>query len=98
MRKKIKRSGKFFVYIVQCKNGNYYTGYTSNLAKRIEDHNTGRGAKYLKGKGPIKLLFAKEFKYYRIALRWERDIKKLPRKQKELLISEYRNGKCRRQR
>ncbi len=84
-----KRKGKFYVYIVQCINGTFYTGSTNNLKKRIELHSAGHGAKYLRGKGPVTLVYAKEYKYYKNALRAERAIKNLTRLQKEKLIRIY---------
>lgn len=89
MREKIKRHSQYFVYVVQCKNGIYYTGYTNNLENRIKEHNSGHGAKYLRGKLPVKLVYAKEYKYYKNALHAERNIKKMTRKQKEELIKIY---------
>jgi len=89
MRRKIKRKGNFFVYIVECSNGTYYTGYTNNLDNRIKLHNNGNGAKYLRGKAPVKLVYAKEYKYYKNALNAERNLKKLTRKRKEGLIRNY---------
>jgi putative endonuclease len=86
---KIKRSGKFYVYILRCARGTYYTGYTNDLDKRIELHGKGHGAKYLKGKGPVELVYTKEYKYYKNALHTERNLKKLTRKQKEELIRIY---------
>jgi len=64
----------------------YYTGYTSNVENRIAMHNSGNGAKFLKSKLPVKLVYAKEYYYYQNALRGERKIKKLTRSQKERLI------------
>ena len=87
--KLIQRTGSHFVYILQCSNGTYYTGYTKNLENRIKDHNNKHGAKYLKGKLPVKLVYAKEYRYYKNALRAERKIKKFTRKQKEALIKTY---------
>lgn len=52
-------------------------------------HNNGSGAKYLKGKRPVKLVYAKEFRYYKNAINEERFIKKLSRKKKEERIKEY---------
>lgn len=89
MRKKIKRSSQYFVYIVRCQEGTYYTGYTNNLKNRIKEHNSGRGAQYLRGKLPVKLVYVKEYKYYKNVLHAERNIKKLTRKQKEGLIRIY---------
>ena len=85
----MKRHARYHVYIVQCKTGTYYTGYTSNLKKRIETHNKGRGAKYLRGKLPVKLIFAKEYRYYKNALKAERKLKTLTRKAKEKLVKGY---------
>ncbi len=89
MQKKTNRKGKHWVYIVQCRDGTYYTGYTKNLESRISLHNNGHGAKYLKNRLPVKLVYAKEYRYYKNALRRERNIKKLTRKQKERLIGNY---------
>jgi putative endonuclease len=90
---KFSRRGTFHVYIVQCKGGNYYTGSTSDLENRIRLHKAGCGAKYLKGKLPVKLVYAKKYRYYRNALRAERNIKKLTRKQKEELIRIYEESR-----
>jgi len=86
MPQKITRKSKYWVYIVQCRDGTYYTGYTKDLKKRIALHNSGDGVKYLKNKLPVKLVYAKEYRYYKNALRSERNIKKLTREQKEKLI------------
>jgi putative endonuclease len=91
--KKIKRSGGFYVYILQCVNGMYYIGSTNNLEDRIERHNRGHGAKSLSGKLPVKLVYAKEYRYYKNALHAERNLKKLTRSQKEELICIYEKNK-----
>ncbi len=88
----LKRKDKFYVYIVKCKNGTYYTGYTNNLENRVKLHNKGNGAKYLRGKLPVELVYAKEYKYYKNVLHAERNLKKLTRKQKECLIRNYENN------
>jgi len=82
----MKQTGKYYVYIVECRNGSYYTGYTNNLEARIKLHNSGHGAKYLRGRLPVNLVYAREYKYYKNALCAERNIKKITRKQKEELI------------
>ena len=82
----MKRYGQYFVYILKCRNGTFYTGYTSNIEQRIKLHNKGTGAKYLRGKGPVELVFMKQYKYYKCALNRERSIKKLTRLKKEKLI------------
>ena len=92
----MKRHGTFHVYILETKQGTYYTGYTTDLKKRVERHNNGHGAKYLKGKLPVRLVYAKKYRYYLPAVREERRIKTLPREKKEQLAREYsdkRRGK-----
>lgn len=90
------RRSQYFVYIVRCKSGFYYTGYTNNLERRLNEHNSGRGSKYLRGKRPVQLVYAKEYKYYKNALNAERHIKTLPKKRKEALIKKpnYLNTNC----
>jgi putative endonuclease len=87
--KKPTRKSKYWVYIVQCRDGTYYTGYTNDLESRIALHNSGYGAKCLKRKLPVKLVYAKEYHYYKNALHRERNIKKMTREQKENLIKIY---------
>ncbi len=87
--KKFKRRSIFYVYVLECRNGTYYTGFTNNLENRIKLHNKGTGAKYLRGKSPVKLVYVKEYKYYKNALNGERNIKKLTREQKERLVRTY---------
>ena len=82
----MQREGKFWVYIVRCCQGTYYTGYTNDLEQRIKLHDSGQGAKYLRGKGPVVLVYAKEYRYYKNALNAERRLKKYTRSQKDELI------------
>jgi len=91
--KKLKRKNVFYVYILECQNGTYYTGYTNDLDNRIKLHNKGLGAKYLRGKSPIELVYLKEYKYYKNAINKEIALKKLTRKQKEELIKTYEKTK-----
>ena len=81
------------MYIVECRNGTYYTGSTNNVENRIRLHNSGHGAKYLRGKGPVGLVYLKEYRYYKNALHAERNLKKLTRAQKEELIRIYERSK-----
>ena len=93
MKRKIQRESKFYVYIVECNNGTYYTGSTNNLEERLKLHNDGHGAKYLRGKSPVELIYAKEYRYYKNALHAERNIKKLTRAQKEELVRIYERNR-----
>ena len=75
-----------YVYIVECSDHSYYTGWTTNLERRIKAHNQGNGAKYTRARRPVKLIYFEEFSNKNLALKREYAIKRLPRKQKELLI------------
>lgn len=86
---KLNRSGKYFVYIVECNDGTFYTGYTPDLEKRLKLHNTGRGAKYTRDRRPVKLVWSKAYRYFKPAFLTEKRIKELTRRQKEALV----NGK-----
>ena len=83
------RHGVYHVYIVQCEDGTYYTGSTNNLEVRLTLHNAGNGAKYLRGRRPVRLVYAKEYRDYRRAIQAERLLKTLTRKQKEALVRIY---------
>jgi putative endonuclease len=76
----------WFVYIAECGDGSLYTGVTNDVKKRIEKHNSGKGAKYTKFRGPVKLVyFEKCFNRSQASIR-ESEIKKLTRIQKLKLI------------
>lgn len=81
-----------YVYIVECSDGTFYTGWTNNLEKRIAMHSNGVGAKYTKGRGPVKLMHYEEFEDKKDAMKREYEIKKLTRKAKITLISERQNN------
>ena len=88
--RRVKRHGRHFVYMVLCRDGCLYTGYSKDVEKRVALHNTGRGAKYLRGKLPVELVYSKEFKYFKLALNAERDLKSKSRRQKDELIRQKR--------
>ena len=50
-----------YTYMLKCKDGTYYTGYTNDLEKRVQAHNEGKGAKYTKGRGPVELIYFEEY-------------------------------------
>jgi putative endonuclease len=73
----------YFIYILQCADGTFYTGITTNLDRRIEEHNNSKlGAKYTKVRRPVKLVYSKQFKNRSEASKEESRIKKLSRLQK----------------
>lgn len=82
----MKKHNKFHVYILRCADDSYYTGVTNNINLRIKQHNSGTGAASIKYKLPAKLVFSKEYAYYKNALNAEKKIKKYNRSRKEELI------------
>lgn len=80
-----------YTYILRCKDGSLYTGWTTDLENRLKMHNSGLGAKYTKGRGPCKLVYFETFDNKNDALKREYAIKKLPKEKKEELIKEYGN-------
>ena len=79
---------KYFVYMVTCADGTIYTGYTKDILKRLEQHNTNtHGAKYTQTRRPVKLSFVEIVDSQREAILRELEIKKLPRKKKISLIN-----------
>ena len=75
-----------YTYIVRCKDNTFYTGWTTNIEKRIEVHNSGNGAKYTKSRRPVELVYFEEFNTKEEAMRREYEIKQMTRKKKEKLI------------
>lgn len=73
---------KWVVYILECKDGSLYTGITDRLTHRLAAHRAGRGAKYTKGRGPLKLRYLEDCADHSAALRREIQIKKLTKAQK----------------
>lgn len=78
----------YFVYIIQCKDNTFYTGITTDLDRRIKEHNNSKlGAKYTKVRRPVKLVFSKQFENRSEASKEESRIKKLSRTEKIKLLN-----------
>jgi putative endonuclease len=77
---------KHYVYIAECADGTYYTGYTTDVESRSEAHNAGKGAKYTRSRLPVKIVFTEEFESKSDALKREAAIKRLRRSAKAELI------------
>jgi putative endonuclease len=78
-----------FTYIVECADGTFYTGWTSDLKKRLADHNSKKGAKYTRCRIPVKLVYFESFITKQEAQKREYAIKQLKRDQKLQLISSF---------
>ncbi|MFJ7978593.1 GIY-YIG nuclease family protein [Peribacillus sp. JNUCC 23] len=77
---------KHIFYVLECRDHSYYAGYTNDLEKRIKLHNEGKGAKYTRGRGPVKLVHFETFLRKTEAMRAEYRFKQLSRKQKEKIV------------
>ncbi len=76
------------VYVVRCRDGSLYTGISDDVRKRVEMHNTGKGARYTRGRGPVKLVYEENCGDKGKALRREHEIKKMDKSDKERLVIE----------
>lgn len=84
---------RWYVYIVQCGDGTFYTGITDDVSRRLAEHNAGTGAKYTRGRSPIILRYSKQISSKSEALKEEYRIKQLPRSMKaELCALNLREG------
>lgn len=78
---------KHVVYILKCSDSTLYTGYTNDLTRRLRMHESGKGAKYTRGRGPFRIQYVERFSTKEEALQREYAIKQLKRSEKENLIS-----------
>ena len=78
---------KGYMYILKCANGNYYTGSTNDLEKRLEQHQNGEGSNFTKKHLPVKLVYFEEFQRIDDAFYREKHLQGWSRKKKEALIN-----------
>lgn len=80
-----------FFYVLHCKDGSFYGGYTTDLNRRLDEHNRGLGAKYTRPqrRRPLKMIYAESFDSRSAATKAEAAFKKLKRKQKELFLKQF---------
>ena len=77
----------WFIYLVATAKGSLYTGITTDVERRLKEHQSGQGAKYLRGKGPIELVAMQPVTDRSLALKLEYQVKQLPPAQKRALLS-----------
>lgn len=75
-----------YCYIVECADGTFYTGWTTDPQRRLKTHNAGRGARYTRMRGPVRLVYVEEQPDRSSAMKRERAIKALSRQRKKKLI------------
>ncbi|HXF49368.1 MAG TPA: GIY-YIG nuclease family protein [Verrucomicrobiae bacterium] len=76
----------WFVYILRCSDGSFYTGITNNVEERVKEHDTGNGAKYTRGRRPVTLVYRETHPNQSAARRREEEIKKWRKRKKEKLV------------
>ena len=81
-----------YCYIVECSDGTYYTGWTTDPEHRVATHNKGRGAKYTKTRRPVKLVYVEEQPDRKTAMKREIAIKRIGRDGKSRLIGNGKQG------
>lgn len=79
----------WYLYILRCGHGELYTGITVDVQKRFEAHCAGKGAKFTRGRGPLKIVYQEVCGTHSDALKRELQIKALPREKKEALIADW---------
>ena len=80
---------EWFLYVLKCGDGTLYTGVTTNMQRRLKEHNTSsRGAKYTKTRRPVAIVYCVSYKDRSAAQKAEYKFKQLTRKQKEKIIDE----------
>ena len=77
---------EYFCYIIECADGSYYTGWSTNPTRRLKEHSAGRGARYTRARRPLRLVYTERQPDRSAAQRRERRIKRLSRERKEALI------------
>lgn len=75
-----------YTYILECRDGTLYTGWTTDIDRRLAVHNSGKGAKYTKSRRPVKLAYYETFETKEEAMRREYAIKHMTRREKLALI------------
>jgi putative endonuclease len=83
---RINMESQWYLYILRCKDNTLYTGITTDVEKRLEAHRSGKGAKYTRGRAPLEQVYQESCESHSEALKREAEIKRLTRKEKELLV------------
>lgn len=81
-----------YTYMVKCGDGSLYTGYTTDVSRRIKEHNQGKGAKYTRSRLPVSLVYYEMYETKTDAMRREYDLKQLTRNEKMKLVKEFHRG------
>lgn len=88
----MEKTAEHLFYVLECKDGSYYAGYTNNLERRVRVHNEGKGAKYTRAKRPVRCIYFEAFETKRAAMQAEYQFKQLTRDAKERYIEKEVTG------
>ncbi|MBX0287024.1 GIY-YIG nuclease family protein [Haloarcula salinisoli] len=80
------RSPDHYAYVVRCSDDTFYTGYTTDVERRVREHDADEGAKYTRGRTPVELVHVERFDSKSAAMSREYEIKQLSRTEKETLV------------
>ncbi|MBQ2412834.1 MAG: GIY-YIG nuclease family protein [Anaerotignum sp.] len=83
----------WYLYILRCKDSTLYTGITTDVEKRFQTHQSGKGAKYTRGRRPLELIYREQCGTHSDALKREWEVKQLSREKKQKLITRYTEQK-----
>lgn len=78
-----------YVYMLECADGSYYTGYTNDLEKRFKAHVSGKGAKYTRSHHPVSIVYYEEYEERKTALSREWHLKRLSHEEKRQLAQYF---------
>jgi putative endonuclease len=79
----------YYCYILECSDGTFYTGWSTNPERRLKQHNGGYGARYTRSRRPVKLVYTEEHPTQKAAMRRETVIKRLPHAKKRMLSEKF---------
>lgn len=79
----------WYVYLLKCSDNSLYCGITTDIERRLKEHNSGSGSKYTRSRLPAKLVYSKTYNSRSEASKEEYRIKQLPKSKKEILVSNY---------
>jgi putative endonuclease len=78
---------EWYIYMVRCRDGSLYTGIATDIARRFAEHQSGKGAKYLRGRTPLLLVYKKRIGSRSLAVKIERIIKRMSKDKKEGVVT-----------
>lgn len=81
-----RKKTEWHLYMLRCRDGKLYTGITTDIERRIAMHRAGKGAKYLRGRAPLNLVYRRRIGSRSLALKMEQAVKKLPKCEKERIV------------